>query len=57
MFRALRERDRKERELDTLYQAYTNLELKKDEAEAYFNMRLGEYEKFKKENKLEGIKY
>ena len=57
MIKALRRRDFKENELAGQELAMHSCEVKKQEFKAKFDDALAKYQKWKKDNKLEGIRY
>ena len=57
MFRSLKLRDRKESDLDSIALRIHQAELSKVAESNHFKKRLAEYQVWKKEKNIEGIKY
>lgn len=57
MLRTMHLRDKREQELDSIKVAIDSNELKKENLKKYFEERLETYQQFKKDKKIEGIKY
>lgn len=57
MLRLLQKRDFKEADIDTVKQAMLYNELQKEKFKFHYEEKLQNYQKWKKDNKLEGLKY